>query len=178
MELHIEAQHIAVADDLRTMIADRVEKLNAHHGDVMHARVALVKSPHHQHGSDEARIVLSLTRRKVLHATRIGKTIEEAIHSAFEALQRELADYRGKRRELHRQRLKTTRVGPRLAGKVVHLVPDQGYGLVDIGADEEAHFVRHAVVGGAFDRLRVDMAVEVDVIEGPDGYEATRVVPL
>ena len=81
MELHIEAQHIAVADDLRTMIADRVEKLNAHHGDVMHARVALVKSPHHQHGSDEARIVLSLTRRKVLHATRIGKTIEEAIHS-------------------------------------------------------------------------------------------------
>jgi len=34
------------------------------------------------------------------------------------------------------------------------------------------------VVGGAFDRLRVDMVVEVDVIEGPDGYEATRVVPL
>jgi ribosomal subunit interface protein len=178
MELHIEGQHIEVADDLRTMIADRLEKLNAHHGDVIHARVSLVKSTHHQHGSDEAHIVLSMTRRKVLQATKVGKTIEEAIHSSFDALQRELADYRGKRRELDKQRLKTARVGPRLSGQVVHLVPEQGYGFVDIGEDEEVHFVRHAVVGGAFDRLSPGTSVEVDVVEGPDGYEATRVVPL
>jgi len=178
MEWHIEGQHIAVADDLRTLIADRLEKLNAHHGDVTHARVALVKSKHHQYGSDEVRIVLSMTRRKVLQATKVGKTIEEAINSAFDALQRELADYRGRRRELDKQHLKTARVGPRLSGTVVHLVPDQGYGLVDIGEDEEVYFVRQAVVGGAFDRLSAGMAVEVDVIAGPDGYEATRVVPL
>jgi ribosomal subunit interface protein len=178
MELHIEGQHIEVADDLRTMIADRLEKLNTHHGDVIHARVSLVKSHHHQHGSDEVRIVLSMTRRKVLQAAKVGKTIEEAINSSFDALQRELADYRGKRRELDKQRLKTARVGPRLSGKVVQLVPDQGYGLVDIGEDEGVHFLRHAVVGGAFDRLSPGMAVEVDVIEGPDGYQATRVVPL
>ena len=75
MELHIEGQHIEVSDDLRTMIADRLEKLNARHGDVIHARVALVKSHHHQHGSDEARIILSMTRRKVLQAAKVGKTI-------------------------------------------------------------------------------------------------------
>ena len=179
MEVHIEGQHIEVADDVRTMIADRLEKLNAHHGDVIHARVSLVKSKHHQHGSDEARIVLSMTRRKVLQATKVGKTIEEAINSSFDALQRELADYRGKRRELDKQRLKTARVGPRLSGKVVQLVTDQGYGFIDIGEEEEeVHFVRQAVVGGAFDRLSAGMAVEVDVIESPDGYEATRVVPL
>src|SRR5215467_10761709 len=172
MELHIEGQHIEVSDDLRTMIADRLEKLNAHHDDVIHARVSLVKSHHHQHGSDEARIVLSMTRRKVLQTTKISKTIEEAINNSFDALQRELTDYRGKRRELDKQRLKTARVGPRLSGKVVQLVPDQGYGLIDIGEEEEeeVHFVRQAVVGGAFDRLSVGMAVEVDVIEGPDGY--------
>ncbi len=178
MELHIEGQHIEVADDLRMMIADRLEKLNAHHGDVIHARVSLVKSKHHQHGSDEVRIVLSMTRRKVLQAAKVGKTIEEAINSSFDALQRELADYRGKRRELDKQHLKTAKVGPRLSGKVVQLVSDQGYGLVDIGEDEAVHFVRHAVVGGAFDRLSIGMDVEVDVMEGPDGYEATRVVPL
>ena len=178
MELHIEGQHIEVSDDLRTMIADRLEKLNAHHGDVIHARVALVKSSHHQHGSDEARIVLSMTRRKVLQATKVGKTIEEAINSSLDALQRELADYRGKRRELDKQRLKTAKVGPRLSGKVVQLAIDQGYGFVDIGEDEDVHFLRQAVVGGAFDRLSEGMAVEVEVVEGPGGYEATRVVPL
>ena len=54
MELHIEGQHIEVSDDLRTMIADRLEKLNARHGDIIHARVSLVKSNHHQHGAMSA----------------------------------------------------------------------------------------------------------------------------
>src|SRR6516162_4123822 len=92
MELHIEGQHIEVSDDLRTMIADRLEKLNAHHGDVIHARVSLVKS-------NQARIILSMTRRKVLQAVKVGKTIEEAINNSFDAIQHELSHYRGKRRE-------------------------------------------------------------------------------
>jgi len=178
MDLHIEGQHVEVSDDLRTMIADRLEKLTAHHGDVMHARVSLVKSNHHQHGSDEVRIILSMTRRKVLQAAKVGKTIEEAIHSSFDALQHELSHYRGKRRELDKQRLKTARVGPRLSGKVVQLVADLGYGFVDIGEDEDVHFTRQTVVGEAFEKLAEGMSVEVDVIEGPDGYEATRVVSL
>ena len=178
MELHIEGQHVEVSDDLRTMIADRLEKLNAHHSDVIHARVSLVKSNHHQHGSDEARIILSMTRRKVLQAAKVGKTIEEAIHSSFDALQHELSHYRGKRRELDKQRLKIARVGPRLSGKVVQLVADQGYGFIDIGEEEDVHFIRQAVVGGTFESLTAGMSVEVDVMEGSDGYEATRVVPL
>jgi len=178
MELHIEGQHIEVSDDLRTMIADRLEKLNARHGDVIHARVALVKSHHHQHGSDEARIILSMTRRKVLQAAKVGKTIEEAINSSFDALQHELSHYRGKRRELDKQRLKTAKLGPRLSGKIVQLITDQGYGFIDIGADEDVHFTRQVVMADAFERLTEGMSVEVDVTEGSEGYEATRVVPL
>src|SRR5262245_2407198 len=159
MELHIEGQRIEVSDDLRTMIADRLEKLNAHHGDVMHARVSLVKSNHHQHGSDEARITLSMTRRKVLQAVKVGKTVEEAVHSSFDALQHELTHYRGKRRERDKQRLKTARVGARLSGKVVQLVAEQGYGFVDIGEEEDIHFVRQVVVGGDFETLLEGMAV-------------------
>jgi len=178
MELHIEGQHIEVSDDLRTMIADRLEKLNARHGDVIHARVALVKSHHHQHGSDEARIILSMTRRKVLQAAKVGKTIEEAINSSFDALQHELSHYRGKRRELDKQRLKTAKLGPRLSGKIVQLITDQGYGFIDIGADEDVHFTRQVVMADTFERLTEGMSVEVDVTEGSEGYEATRVVPL
>src|SRR4029077_1719530 len=128
--------------------------------------------------SDEARIILSMTRRKVLQAAKVGKTIEEAIHSAFAALQHELSHYRGKRRELDKQRLKTAKLGPRLSGIVVQLVADQGYGFIDIGADEDVRFTRQVVMAGAFERLTEGMSVEVDVMEGPDGYEATRVVPL
>jgi cold shock protein len=178
MELHIEGQHIEVSDDLRTMIADRLEKLNARHGDIIHARVVLVKSNHHQHGSDEVRLILSMTRRKVLQAAKVGKTIEDAINSAFDALQHELSHYRGKRREVDKQSLKTAKLGPRLSGKVVQLVTDQGYGYIDIGADEDVHFTRQVVMVGAFETLTEGMSVEVDVMEGSEGYEATRVVLL
>ena len=178
MELHIEGQHIEVSDDLRTTIADRLEKLTAHHDDVIHARITLLKSHHHQHGSDEARILLSMTRRKVLQAARVGKTVEEAVHNAFDALQHELSHYRGKRRELDKQRLKHAKVGPRLSGQVVQLVTEQGYGFIDIGADEDVQFTRQVVMAAAFESLTEGMSVTVDVIEGPDGYEATRVVPL
>jgi len=178
MELHIEGQRIEVSDDLRTMIADRLEKLNAHHSDVIHARVSLVKSHHHQHGSDEVRIILSMTRRRILQAAKVGKTIEEAINNTFDALQHELSHYRGKRRELDKQRLKTAKLGPRLSGTVVQLVTDQGYGFIDIGADEDVHFTRQVVLAGVFERLTEGISVEVDVMEGAEGYEATRVVPL
>jgi CspA family cold shock protein len=178
MELQIDGQHLEVYEDLRAMITNRMEKLNSRHNDIIHARVSLLKSSHHQHGSDEARIVLSMTRRKLLQATKVGKTVEEAINTAFDALHRELSDYRTKRRELDKQRLKTAKVGPRISGKIVQVAPDQGYGFVDIGADEEVHFLRQVVVGDAFDSITEGMAVEVDVIEGPDGYEAVRVAPL
>ena len=178
MNLQIDGQHTDIPAHLRTMIEDRLAKLDAHHEDIIHARVSLVKNTHHQQGSDEARIVLSLTRRKVLQAAKIGKTIDEAVSSALDAMSRELSDYRDKRRGLDKPRLKTAKIGPRLSGKIVQVALDQGYGFVDLGDDEEVHFLRQAVAGGAFEELAEGMAVEVDVMETPAGYQATRVVLL
>jgi len=178
MELHIEGQNIGIESDLRTTIAQRLEKLNAHHGDIIHARVALVKSGHHQQGSDEARISLSMTRRKVLRVVKVGKTLENAVNNALDALQRDLSSYRAKRRELDKPRLKTAKVEPHLTGTVVQVFPERGDGLVDIGADEDVHFMRQVVEGGTFESLTAGMSVEIEVVDGPNGYEASRVVPL
>jgi ribosome-associated translation inhibitor RaiA/cold shock CspA family protein len=178
MELQIDGQNVVVHDDLRAVIVDRLEKLNARHGDIIHARVSLIKSSHHQQGSDEVRIFLSMNRRKTLQASKMGKTLEEAVGNTFEVLTRELAEYRNKRRELNKQRLKTVKVGPRLTGKVVQIAADKGYGYIDIGAEEAVHFSRHTVVGETFDSITEGMSVEVDVVEADQGLEATRVVPL
>ena len=178
MELRIEGQNIDVQSDLRSTITQRLEKLNAHHGDIIHARVALVKSGHHQQGSDEVRISLSMNRRKVLRVAKVGKTLESAVNNALDALQRDLSSYRAKRRELDKPRLKTAKVEPHVTGTVAQIFPDQGYGLVDIGADEDVHFLRQVVEGGTFESLTEGMSVEVEVVDGTNGYEATRVVPL
>ena len=178
MELQIDGQHLDIEDNLRVTIASRLEKLNARHGDIIHARVSLVKSPHHQHGSDEARISLALPRRKILQAVKVGKTVEDAVSNALAAVQRELTAYRDKRREVDKQRLKTAKVGPRMSGMVVQVAHHEGYGYVDIGADEEVHFLRHAVVGTPFEQIVAGTTVEIDVVQSASGYEASRVALL
>lgn len=178
MDIHIDTHHFDIHDDLRALITSSLEKLNARHDDIIHARVSLVKSTHHQHGSDEARFMLSMARRKLLQASKVGKDIDDAVHNALQALTREVSDFRSKRRGLDKQRLKAAKTGPRLSGQVVHVVPEQGYGYVDIGADEAIHFLRHVVVGDAFEKINEGTAVEVDVVENGPGYEATRVALL
>ncbi len=178
MDIHIDTQHFDIPDDLRTTITASLEKLNARHDDIIHARVSLVKSTHHQHGSDEARFMLSMARRKLIQASKVGKDVNDAVHDALQTLTRELSDFRSKRRGLDKQRLKAAKAGPRLSGQVVHIAPEQGYGYVDIGGDEEIHFLRHVVVGDAFEMINEGTAVEVDVVENGSGYEATRVALL
>ena len=179
MELHIEGQNVDVHEHLRTLIAGRLDKLNTHHSDIIHARVVLVKSSHHQHGSDEARISLSLTRRKTLQASKVGKTLEEAVGTAFDALTREVSEYRRKRRDLDKPRLKTAKIEPCMSGTVVEVFPEQGYGFIEVGEDEEeVRFSRQVVAGEAFDSITTGMSVEVDIAIVGQGYEATRVVPL
>jgi ribosome-associated translation inhibitor RaiA/cold shock CspA family protein len=178
MELHLEGQNVDVREDLHMLIAGRLEKLNARHNDIIHARVVLVKSSHHQQGSDEARIFLSLTRRKTLQASKVGKTFEEAVNTAFDIVTRELSEYRRKRRDLDKPLLKTAKVEPRTTGTVVEVFPEKGYGFIDIGAEDDVRFSRQVVAGEAFDSITAGTSVEVEIVEVEQGYEATRVVPL
>lgn len=178
MEIQIETQHTDIDQPLLDGVTARLEKMNTHHSDIIHARVSLVKSMHHQHGSDEARIFLSMSRRKVIQAAKVGKTLEEALLNALDALQRELTDYRHKRRDLDKQRLQAAKLGPRVVGTVTEIFTDKGYGFVDIGEEEAVRFSRRVVVGGAFDHISDGMAVEVDIVADGSGYQATRLLPL
>ena len=178
MDIHIDTQHFDIYDDLRDVVTSALEKLNARHDDIIHARVTLVKSTHHQHGSDEARFMLSMSCRKLIQASKVGKDVDDVVHNALQALSRELTDFRNKRRGLDKQRLKAAKIGPRLSGQVVHVAPEQGYGYVDIGGDEEIHFLRQVVVGAAFEMISEGTAVEVDVVDNGSSLEATRVALL
>ena len=178
MEIQIEAHHADIHQSQRDLVTGRLEKMNQHHNDIIHARVSLVKSNHHQHGSDEARIFLSMSRRKAIQAAKIGKTLDDALLNALDALQREVTDYREKRRNLDKQQLKTAKLGPRISGTVVEIFPEKGYGYVDIGEDEAVRFSRSVIVGDAFDHITHGTQVEVDVVEDGPGLEATRLVPL
>lgn len=112
-------------------------------------RVTLVKHPRHLHGSDEARVICTLSD-KIINVTRAGEILEDALYAVFDVLERALTDFRSLRRGVSKY------PGPRVRGRIVRL---------------------NAVHGMPFDALQVDTVVDLDIEAGHQGPQATRVTP-
>jgi ribosomal subunit interface protein len=93
----IEGQHTDIQPELRDWITQRLEALNAQHEDIVHARVALDKNTHHQQGTDEVRVILSLSG-KMLTAKKNATSLYEAANAALQTVERELKEFRDQRR--------------------------------------------------------------------------------
>jgi cold shock CspA family protein/ribosome-associated translation inhibitor RaiA len=170
MELHIDAQHANLEPEMRAWITQRLGDFNTPHQDIIHARVTLVKQTHHQHGSDEARVFLTLPG-KTLSATCRGATLESALSQVMDVMTRELHDFRSRRQGT----VKTP--GPRLRGHIVRLFAERDYGFIEAETHGDVYFHAHAVHGLPFEQLRVGMSVDLDIEAGHAGPQATRVTP-
>jgi cold shock CspA family protein/ribosome-associated translation inhibitor RaiA len=170
MELHIDGQHTEVSTDLQSWITERVEALNTPHDDIVHARVTVEKHERHAHGSDEARVFLTLSGKNIT-AARTGKTLEDALYTVFDVIDRELRDFRLIRRGVVKEH------SPQVRGRIVRLFPDRGYGFIETETQREVYFHANAVHGVPFDKLAVNTAVDLDIEAGEKGPQATRVTP-
>jgi cold shock CspA family protein/ribosome-associated translation inhibitor RaiA len=170
MELHIEGQHTEVAPDLQSWIAEHLEALDAPYHDILHGRVTLVKNERHRQGSDEARVLLSLAG-KTLSATRTGDTLQDALYQVMEVIERALYDFRDVRRGIVKE------PGPRPRGHIVSLFHDRGYGFIATESHQEVYFHANSVQGIPFEKLHVDMVVDLDIETGHRGPQASRVTP-
>lgn len=170
MDVHIDGQHTAVEPDVQAWITQRLDALNTPHGDVLHARVTLVKHERHQQGADEARVFVTLPGT-TLSVTRRGETLADALYEVLDVMGRELHDVRVRRQRT----VKTPAPHPR--GRIVRLFPDRGYGFIETESHREVYFHAHAVHGIPFAQLEVGMPVELEIEAGHAGPQATRVTP-
>ncbi len=170
MEVHIEGQHTDVEPGLQDWIRQRLDELDNPHHDILHARVTLVKQTHHQKGSDEARVFLTLPN-KTLSVSRTADTVDDALYEAFDVMERELKEFR----RLRQRTIKTP--GPRPRGRIVRLFPDRGYGFIETESHREVYFHANAVHDIPFEKLEVGMTVDLDIEPGNQGPQASRVTP-
>jgi ribosomal subunit interface protein len=170
MQVYIEGQHTEVQPELREMIAQRLEELNAQHDDIIHARVALDKDTHHQLGTDQVRVILSLPG-KMLTAKKTAATLYDAANAALETVERELREFRDQRRGV------VNEPGPRIRGRIARVFRDRGYGFVETETSQEVYFHANAVHGIPFEELAVGMAMELEIEAGEKGPQAARLTP-
>jgi len=170
MQVYIEGQHTEVQPELRTMITEQLEALNAPHDDIIHARVALDKDTHHQQGTDEVRVTLSLPG-KMLTAKKTARTLYDAVNAALGAVERELQEFRDQRRGVVKE------PGPRIRGRILRVFRDRGYGFAETETSQEVYFHANSVHGIAFEVLEVGMAMDLEIEAGEKGLQASRLTP-
>ena len=170
MDIHIEAQQTEIDASFRASIAERLAALNTPYEDIMHARVTLVKHERHGRGSDEARIFLMLSG-KTLSASHQADTLEDAFYDVLGVMERSLHDFRVLRRGVVKE------PGPRSRGRIARLFPDQGYGFIVTDTNQEVYFHANSVHGIPFEKLALEMPVDLDIEAGHRGPQASRVTP-
>lgn len=99
LAVKVESRNVGMTPRWKSEIERRIEALQTDIIRIIHARVTLTKNAHHKKGADnaEALVVITLPRRRTVTARKESKTFEEAIRSAFQAVEHELEKIEEKR---------------------------------------------------------------------------------
>jgi ribosomal subunit interface protein len=89
MDLEIDAKNVEIHPRWRELIERRVARLDGLGATFIRLHVTLNHSTHHMRGDDEVRVLGSLPGR-TLHVSKTKPDMGMAIHSAFDALEREI----------------------------------------------------------------------------------------
>jgi cold shock CspA family protein/ribosome-associated translation inhibitor RaiA len=139
-------------------------------------RVVIARPHHHGHQGSLYSVRVDLTvpgseivvsrERPFDHA---HEDVYVAMRDAFRAARRRLEDH------ARRVRGEVKTHTPPARGRIVRLLPDEGYGFIASDDGHETYFHRNAVVPGGFDRLRIGDDVWFTEEEGERGPQASSV---
>jgi ribosomal subunit interface protein len=161
-------------------IREKAGRLEQFYDQIMSCRV-MVEAPHshhHQGNLYQVRIDLGVPDGELLvthehhHKDHSHEDVYVAIRDAFDAMKRQLEDYARKRRG------KTKKHESPAHGRVLVLIPEEGYGRIETPDERVIYFHRNSVLDNDFDKLEVGS--EVRFVEemgerGPQASTVTRV---
>jgi ribosomal subunit interface protein len=112
MQIEIQSQNSEVHPRWQTIIQRRAGKLNGLCQDIIRLHVTLVHSTHHLRGDEEVRI-LAAVPNDTLRAHKGKANMGDAIHAAFEAIERELQGWVERRKQFARRATSRTAASTR-----------------------------------------------------------------
>ena len=173
MELELESRNVGMTPRWKSEIETRMEDLQQRYEDLVHGRVTLTKNSYHKKLANVAEVLIFVTLpgRHTITAREEGKTFEEAIRTAFDAMAIELRKYHEKR---GRTEVRTSPIPP-LRGVICKLFPKEGYGFILKEGGGEVYFHKHALQSLTFEELNDGTDVVFNLEEGEKGPQASTV---
>jgi ribosomal subunit interface protein len=176
LPLQITFRGMEASAAVETQIRARSAELDQYYDRIMRCRV-VVEAPHRHHHQGKLFHVrvdmtvpggeLVVNREPTAH--HAYEDVYVAIRDAFDAAQRQLADY------ARRQRHQVKTHEPPAVARVAKLFPELDYGFIETPDGREVYFHKHSVLNGGFGRL--DIGTEVQFVEeqGEKGPQASTV---
>jgi cold shock CspA family protein/ribosome-associated translation inhibitor RaiA len=164
--------------EIESHILRRAAKLDEIHPGLISCRVAVEVDQEHQRSGSPHRVRIvarvppgkELVVRRETSKGEIHERLPAAVTDAFDALERQLVKTKDKLQG-------KVKAGPEeeLAGHVVRLFREEGYGFIRSVDGREVYFHQNAVVSGAFPRLEIGTGVRYFPSAGEEGPQASTV---
>ena len=176
--VRIRFGHVRKNTAIENLIREQAAKLERVCDHIISCRVAVEKPQEHQTSGSPFRVRIAVTvpPEHELAVTRnagegnLHNQLQTVIRDAFGAMRRQLTKLVDKQRG-------ETKSHPEqeLAGVVVRLFREQGYGFIKGTDNREIYFHKNSLPADSFDRLRVGTGVQWEEQEGEKGPQATTV---
>ncbi len=176
LPLQISFRDIPPSAAVEAKIRERAEKLERYYDRIMGCRV-VVEAPHGRHHQGKlfhVRVDLTVPGSEIVVSREPAEhhaheDVFVAVRDAFDAAQRQLADY------ARRQRGATKVHEAAAVARVCRLFAEKGYGFIETPEGTEVYFHRNSVLDGDFDSLTVGSEVRISIEEGDSGPQASTV---
>lgn len=179
LPIQVTFRHMGHSDAIEAKVRERVEKLGQFCDQIMSCRVMIEPAHKHKHKGNlyQIRIDVTVPGKELVvsrepDAHQAHQDIYVSIRDAFDAMRRQLEDFRRKQRG----HVKTHEVPPH--GRITQLVPAEDYGMITTVDGREVYFHRNSVIGAEFDSLELGSDVRFAEEAGEKGPQASTVHPI
>lgn len=179
LPLQITFRHIDHSDYIEADIRKHAEKLDTYHDNIISCRVVFDSPHHHKHKGNLYHV--SIDVKVPGHEISVSREAEHhhnhqdayvAIRDGFEAVYTKLKNLAQQRRgEVKHHEQHDT-------GKIMQLLPEQDFGLIETMDGREIYFHRNSVVNKNFDALEPGIPVRFHEEMGDKGPKASSVVVI
>ena len=176
--LNMTFRNVRKSAEIEALIRKQAVKLERVCPYLVSCRIAIEKPQAHQKSGNPFRVRVDVTVPPAHELVTVRNSGEGDLHEqlptvlrqAFGAMQRQLIKLVEKQRgdvKIH--------PGQELAGVVVRLFRDEGYGFIKSLDGREIYFHRNSVAGAEFSRLEIGTGVQWNEEDGENGPQATVV---
>lgn len=172
LPIQITIRAISVSPAAEATIRKRIQKLSQFNKRISRCRVVVELTQKHKHQGKlyNVRVDITVPKKEMAVTYKCHEDVYVAIRDAFNAVERQLEEHS------HKRHGKVKTHNDVLHGRIMRMVPEEGYGFIEGVDGNEYYFSVTNVSYPTFKQLAIGDQVEYSAEQLNDGQQAHHVI--